>query len=247
MRVRHNFNISIKLRDKIALSIVLVFLTTVYFFLLLNKTATPILLDYAELETTKISSLIINKAVQNQVDDSFDIDELIITTKNESGEIISVDFNTNLVNRALNSITNIIQANLKLLEEGNLELLDLPEDYNTYELEKSNDGLLYYIPFGVVTDIPLIADLGPKIPVKTSLIGSVKSNVRTDLTNYGINNALLKVYIEVEVSEQVILPFVSKRINTKLDIPVAIKLINGSVPKVYGGSISSASPIVGIE
>ena len=138
-----------------------------------------------------------------------EVDEYFATKSNLPIEEIS---------KELDIKVSQVETVLKLLEEGNLELLDLPEDYNTYELEKSNDGLLYYIPFGVVTDIPLIADLGPKIPVKTSLIGSVKSNVRTDLTNYGINNALLKVYIEVEVSEQVILPFVSKRINTKLDI-----------------------------
>ena len=115
---------------------------------------------------------------------------------------------------------------------------------NIYNIEKTGSGIVYYIPFGVVTDIPVIADVGPKIPVKTNLVGSVISNVKTEVIDYGINNVLLKVYIKVMVSEQVILPFISKRINTEIDIPVLIKVIQGSIPSVYGGMFSSTSPLV---
>ena len=238
-----NKSFKIKLRDKIGVVFILIFIGTLYIFFLLNKHATPILLDYAELETTKLATLIINKAVQNHVDQGLSVEELLLTTRNSKDEIISVDFDTFKVNQVLNSITNTIQANLKLLEEGKLELLDMP-DTNLYETEEVSSGILYYIPFGVVTDIPIIADIGPKIPIKTNLVGSVISNVKTEIVDYGINNALLKVYIEVTVSEQVILPFISKRINTQIDIPVMIKLLQGNIPSVYGGLYSAQSPIV---
>ena len=238
-----NKSFKIKLRDKIGVVFILIFIGTLYIFFLLNKHATPILMAYAELETTKLATLIINKAVQNHVDQGLSVEELLLTTRNSKDEIISVDFDTFKVNQVLNSITNTIQANLKLLEEGKLELLDMP-DTNLYETEEVSSGILYYIPFGVVTDIPIIADIGPKIPIKTNLVGSVISNVKTEIVDYGINNALLKVYIEVTVSEQVILPFISKRINTQIDIPVMIKLLQGNIPSVYGGLYSTQSPIV---
>ena len=78
------------------------------------------------------------------------------------------------------------------------------------------------------------------------MVGSVVSNIKSDITNYGINNALLEVSIEVEVSEQVILPFISKRITISQDIPIAIKIIQGTVPKYYGNGLTERSSLLSI-
>ena len=237
------YNFTIKKRNILVIIASLIFVCTLFIFNLLNKHISPILLDYAEIETTKLSTLIINKAVENQVNNNFKPEEMIKTTTNKNGEIVSVDFDTNVVNQNLVSINNTIQSNLKYLEEGKLSLIDMPDLNSPYDLKETTNGIIYQIPFGVITNTPIIADIGPKIPVKTSLIGSVISNVRTEITPYGINNALLKIYIEVTVTEQVILPFISKRINISLEVPVLMKLINGNVPNVYGGNYSVTTPI----
>lgn len=247
MRMKNRFVIRLEKKDFFVMVIFLIFMCTIFIFSLINKYAKPILIDYAEVETTKLSTLIINKAVENQVSNNFDFNSLIKTTTNKNGEIVSVDFDTNLVNQSLVSINNTIQINLKYLEEGKLSLFDFPEINSSYNIGEYDKGIIYQIPFGVITDMPIIADIGPKIPVKTSLIGSVISNVRTDITSYGINNALLKVYIEVTVTEQVILPFLSKRINIKIEVPVLMKIINGSIPNVYGGTYSVTSPLTTSE
>lgn len=245
--MKNRFVIKLKKRDFAVLIVFLVLAFTCIWFALLNKYAKPILLDYASVETTKLSTLIINKAVENQVSNNFNFNDMVKTLTNKNGEIVSVDFDTNLVNQSLVSINNTIQANLKYLEEGKLSLHDFPDINNTYKLDKYSKGIIYQIPFGVITDSPILSDIGPKIPIKTSLIGSVISNVRTDVKEYGINNALLKVYIEVTVTEQVILPFVSKKIDISIEVPVLMKIINGSIPDVYGGGYSVTSPITGTD
>ena len=234
----------IKISDLIVCIFLLVFVMVLFIFYLLNKYATPILLDYALVETTKLSTLIINKAVENK-NNNFDVNDIVNTILNKDGEIISVDFNTHYINESLVSINNTIQTNLKYLEEGKLDLIGIND--TSYKISKLGSGIIYQIPFGVISNCPLISDIGPKIPVKTTLIGSVFSNVRSDITPYGINNALLKVYIEVTVTEQVILPFLSKRIDISLEIPILIKLINGRVPSVYGGMYSVDSPLTKSE
>ncbi len=247
MRLKNRWSFNAKKRDILVVILFLILVCTFFIFHLLNKYISPILLDYAEIETTKLSTLIINKAVENQVSNNFKVEDMIKTTTNKNGEIVTVDFDTNIVNQSLVSINNTIQSNLKYLEEGKLSLIDMPIVSTSYDVEESSSGIIYQIPFGVITDTPIIADIGPKIPVKTSLIGSVISNVRTELTPYGINNALLKIYIEATVTEQVILPFISKRINISLEVPVLMKLINGSIPDVYGGAYSVTSPITSSE
>lgn len=241
MRLKYSSKYFFSKRDIIVFTFILVLCCDYVLFHLLGKYISPILLDYAEMETTKLSTLIINKAVENQISNNFKPDDMIKTITNKNGEIVSVDFDTNVVNQSLVSINNTISVNLKYLEEGKLDLLDIADVNNVYTY-KSDNNIIYQIPLGVITDSPIIADIGPKIPVKTNTIGSVISNVRTDLKEYGINNAILKIYIEVTVTEQVILPFISKKIDISLEVPVLVKIINGSIPEVYGGGYSVSSP-----
>lgn len=245
-KIRLKRKVSFKV-NKVSISIVLILVLVFIWFLILNKEASPILYNYAELETKKLATLVINKAVSNQVSQEMTLDKLIKTTLNDKDEIVSVDFDPVNVNKALNGVTNTVQLNLRLLEEGKLELIDIPDTVSEKISEKEKQkGVVYEIPFGVVLCTPILADLGPKIPVKTKMVGSVVSNIKTKITNYGINNAMLEVFIEVEVSEQVILPFISKRITISQDIPVVLKIIQGTVPKYYGGSMSDRSSLLSI-
>ena len=141
--------------NKFAISLILLLLMILLWFIILNKEATPILYNYAELETKKLATLIINKAVSNQVSQEMTLDKLIKTTLNDKGEIVSVDFDPVNVNKALNGVTNTVQLNLKLLEEGKLDLMDLP-DNNSENIDKSErkKGIIYEIPFGVVFYTP---------------------------------------------------------------------------------------------
>ena len=70
------------------------------------------------------------------------------------------------------------------------------------------------------------------------------SNIETKITNYGINNAMMEISVNIELSEQVILPFVSKKIVYNVNIPIAIKLIQGTVPNYYFNGLSRNSPNV---
>ena len=235
------FSFAIKLRDKIAIIFLLVCFVVLVIFKLINSKVTPILVNYAEVETERIAMAVINKSILSFSDDDR-LEELVLTTVNDENEIISVDFNTSVVNSILYDITNSIEQDLILLDNGKLDELDIPIS-NVYEKDNVS-GIVYYIPFGVVTGSSVIADIGPKIPVKNKLVGAVYSNVKTDVIEYGINNAIVKIYVEVEVNEQVILPFLSKKVTVKSDIPVLVKMVQGKIPSVYGGMFSTTSPLV---
>ena len=211
----------------------------------LNKNVVPVLMSYATSQVRKFSSLIINRAISKQIAEDLSVEDMFIITKSETGEIRTIDFDPIVVNKTLNKIVNTIQLNLKYLEEGKLELLELPDnvliDYNEEELSK---GVIYEIPSGVVFNNSLLANLGPKIPVKLSLIGDIVSNVNTKVTNYGINNALIEVSIYVQVESRVILPFITDTVIVETEIPVAMKLVQGIVPDyLLGGLTNSSVPI----
>ena len=239
-------------KKEIILRKFLIILTLVVFFSFLlihlfSTKATPILLKHAELEAKKLATVIINRAISNQIATEINLDELIITTKNDVGEIQTIDFNPYIVNKVLNAITNSVQLNLKWLQEGKINLIELPDgvtvDYNSTKLK---EGIIYEIPIGLVTQNSFLSNLGPKIPVKLNLVGSVQCNVNTKVNEYGINNAMVEISIRVKVSEKIILPFASKLSEIETDIPVAIKIINGKVPNYYSNGLNKNSDIFSI-
>lgn len=207
---------------------------------IINKKFNPVLLNYAELESRKISSIIINNSVSKNMTNS--VDELFLIVKDENNEINSIDFNPIIINKILTMITNSVQINLKYIEQGKIELLDLNENLlMDYDIEKLKKGIIYEIPSGVVLGNSFLANIGPKIPVKFDLVGDIVSYVNTKVSDYGINNALIEVNIVLKVSEQVILPFASNKIEIETSIPVALKLVQGSVPKYYSNGIDKNS------
>lgn len=235
-------NYKIIILSKFVVILILVLIITFVIIHFFNKKATPILLNYAELETRKLATIIINRAVSKQIASEISLDELIITHKNNDNEIESVDFNPYIVNKVLNSVTNTIQLNLKWLEEGKVDMIELPEGVTMdYDKEKLKNGIIYEIPVGSITKNSFLSNLGPKIPVKLNLIGSVECGINTKVKDYGINNAILQISVNAKVSEQVALPFTSKVITISTDIPVAIKIIEGKVPDYYSSGLSENS------
>lgn len=218
--------------------IIMIVLTLNFISLKVN----PVLLDYAQMEARKIASIIINDAVNQKITNDIDIEELFIITRDTNNEVKTIDFNPIVVNQILTETTILVQSNLRYLEQGKVDMLNLMNnaliDYNQ---DKLKQGIIYEIPSGVIFGNSFLANIGPKIPVKFSLVGDIVGYINTNVTDYGINNALIEVNIVLELSEQVILPFVSEKITIDTTIPVALKLIQGSVPNYYLNGLNSPS------
>ena len=75
------------------------------------------------------------------------------------------------------------------------------------------------IPSGIISNNAILNNLGPKIPVRLSLSGELESYVSTNAENYGINNAIIKISVNIKVSEQIILPITTKKITIENTIP----------------------------
>lgn len=206
----------------------------------------PILIEYAKVETRKIVTIIINKAVSKQLSNNLDLEGLFSTTTTSNEQIVAVDYDPVIVNKILNITTNLIQLNLKAIEDGNIDILeisDIDSNINKSNLEK---GIIYEIPIGIISNNPILSNLGPKIPVKINLIGAVEGNINTKITNYGINSALVEISVNITVTQKVILPFMSDEITIENQIPIAVKIMQGNVPNYYSNGIDSNSGLFSI-
>lgn len=231
-----------KKSQKLMLSIIIILILILISFYGINKKVSPVLVNYAETEIRNLSTMVINRAISKQMVEELNFDELFLIDKNTAGEINTIDFNPQIVNKVLSTCTSTVQLNLKYVEQGKLEEIDIPEILLTqYKKGKKSTGVIYEIPSGAIFNNVLLANLGPKVPVRLNLVGDIESSVRTKITDYGINNALVEVFVTIKVSEQVILPFISKTIQVSTDIPVAMKLISGKIPDSYFGNMGKTS------
>lgn len=229
----------------ITIAILISVMTMTFLFInYYSKKALPIILSYAEAETKKLTILVINKAVTKQIN-NMDTDELFDIAYNKDGEITLIDFNSKKTSKILSTMTSLVELNLRAVEEGKIDMLELPDnslsDYNMNLLEK---GIIVEVPLGIITNSSLLYNIGPKIPVKLSLVGDVITGFSSEVAEYGINNALLKLMIDIKVDTKIILPIVSDQITIDCSIPIAMKVIQGKIPSYYIDGFTTKSNIV---
>ena len=234
-------------KSKVINTIIAIFIFLVLFIIIFinyySNKSRDVLMAYAEAETRKLTVLVINKAITKQMSDSW-ADDIFDIVYNDKGEIVLIDFNSRNSSKILSTMTSLIELNLRAIEEGKIDMLELPlNSLDAYDMDLLDKGIITYIPFGMVTVSSLLYNLGPKIPVKLSLVGDVVTGFSTDVTEYGINNALIKLMIDVKVDTRIILPIISEEINIDASIPIAMKVVQGKIPDYYMNGFSSRSNI----
>ena len=79
--------------------------------------------------------------------------------------------------------------------------------------------------------------------MRIHFIGSVLTNLKTKVTDYGLNNALVELFVHIEFKTQIMSPFDVEEITLKYDAVIASVMIEGEVPNFYGGTIERESSI----
>lgn len=215
----------------IVIFIFLIIFSTI-FLIILNKKAMPVIMNYASVQTKKIGIEVLRNTGTDELNELIDNNNLFSVTQNNNGEIESIDFNTRVINDALKIIAKNVRKRLKEVEKGK----NLPDEiYENILDKKLKNGIIYEVPIGVVFGDSLFSNIGPKIPVKIKYSGNVSLDIKTRVSEYGLNSALIEVYVLVEVTQRTILPFQSKDIKLSSEIPIVIKVIKGSIPYYLQG------------
>ncbi len=232
-----------KKNNKAILFIICIFTIIIISFVMINKIGKKIntsLIKVAENESKKITKLIVNKSVSDYALKDINTQDVFIVEKKTDGSIQTIDLNSKKINIILNKVNEIVYKNLKDLEYGKSIILDSQNDLMINSNIISNKkGVIFNIPIGLITDNSLISNLGPKIPVKILINGNLETQIKTSVENYGINNALFKIFLNIKVSEQIILPLYSKSIVIENDVLLAAKMIQGEIPNYYFNDLNN--------
>lgn len=230
-------------------------MTTIIFVLIIGSSfwlidygIRPTLMNIAEEKTTEFATRTINSAVKSTEKISFD--DLIEMEVDNNGNVSTLGWNSEAVNRALRSATERAEYFLYGMNKG--EQFDV-EDPDLQPMEfgdsvgdlAAKDPTVVEIPLGQATGNSVLANLGPKIPVHFEIVGSLRSDVVHEVKEFGVNAALIEIYIPVEVSIRIVVPFSTRTKEVSTRVFIDSRVIMGEVPDFYSGS-SGDGPILSV-
>ncbi len=176
-------------------------------FLAIERNFRPVIVSIANVRADVLATEAINAAVSEKVARNILYKDLVLLEKDREGRIMMAQINSMEVNRLMAETTIRVQDALKSIR-----------------------GEIIYIPLGQAVDSHLLANYGPRIPVRLIPIGRVNTNVIDTFETAGINQTRHKVYLDIHAEVQIIIPFVSSVIEVVTSVPLADNVYIGEVP-----------------
>lgn len=200
--------------------ILITFLISLFLFIIIfslySKKLNPKLNDYIDfLVKDEIYKKVIksNNFITNE-----EVNDILYIDKNDSNEIVYLDYDIDKTYKLLNKYID--------------------------SLKKDNSkSKILTVPLFIASDNIIISSLGPKIKFKYEIIDNVKGKIKTKVTDFGVNNALVEMYFELEIGYLVVIPMNKKESVLKIEILISSKIINGKVPTFYGKNIFKESGV----
>ncbi|SEO71501.1 sporulation protein YunB [Amphibacillus marinus] len=224
----------------------LFFLISTFFSMLyINNGIKPILLQIAETRNKQFANMAMGVAVGEELSDDIDLADLIQFNYDQNGRVVSYQVNTALENQIQRNVQYRVENYLKLLEQGIVpDEADLDIDLNAVQLDSvRRQSNLIEIPLGQVLGLPLLANLGPKIPVNLEVIGYVNTQVETLIAGIKINNVHIEPVVHIEIGIRTIIPFGSQTALVQQSIPIGSGGYSGEVPLYYNSGSDQELPL----
>lgn len=153
---------------------------------------------------------IITNQITSKVMKKYTYFDFITIHRDENQDIKMIQSNMVNINNFISDVTEQIQK----------EIDNVPEEDIA-------------IRMGSFTGISLLSGRGPKVPIRIFTVGNIKTNVKSEFTNAGINQTLHRLYLEIECEISILTPF--NTINEKIfnQLIIAENIIVGNIPNSY--------------
>ena len=185
----------------------------------INEKLYPQVKQMAVIEASNAASMVIRKAVS-----TIDIQpsECMELTRDETGEIIEINYNTTRMNQIMSECLHVAQSSLDAASNGQM-------DPNTH-LIYYDGGVIYSVHAGYFTGIALFSQFGPKIDVHMKIVSACSGEIQVKSTPYGINCTLLEIDLLITTQMLVVTPFLMTQTPVECRIPLVIQIVQGKIP-----------------
>lgn len=225
---------NLKISKVIYVVVALIFFFTYILINLYSKITSDKLIDVAFIKLNEFMEGFLSNNINFDLLKDDVMKDIIVINKNKDGEILYVSYDMDQAYYALEVVTQELETAISDLENGNKSI-------KSRNIVSGGKGIALKMPFFTGSSSMFLSNLGPSVYVPVNFVGSILTNIKTKITDYGINNALVEIYVTVVLKTDLISPVSEKTNKIDYDVLVASTVINGRVPEVYGGLIQSKS------
>ena len=191
--------------------IVIAVIAALAFIIRLDAMLFPVALQAAEITARSRMNEIINNSTIHAIDRHELVSgDFYSVSVNEEGQLNTLSVNTILINNLSNEIAVYMSREL---------------------MEMDNERV--QIPYGALTGIRVMANMGPMYTVYLMPIGEVMVDYSSSFASVGINQVNFQVWLNVSARMSIINPLQSTEIVLDRKIPLVNTVINAEIPNVF--------------
>lgn len=199
-----------KIKRKIIKFFICLVVAVLISFFIMSKLVNPIIKETGESKISETTNYAVNRAVLSAMQGTISYDDLIHLVTDATGKI------------------TMLQANSIQINSLSRKVIDA-----TYNYIMERIGANLKIPLGSFSGIPLFSGVGPDIIIPTMPYGSVNCVFLSKFVTAGINQTLHKIYLSVNTSITMVLPFNTIHVDDTTEVLVSESLIIGEIPETY--------------
>lgn len=169
----------------------------------------PIFEAMCETKLKSVSTIITNQQ-STIIMNKYQYEELYTIEKDADGNVTVIKANVVPINNMISDLTENIQ----------------------HEFNDASKTQIH-IPIGSLSGSYFFMGLGPDIPVRVSLLGTVDTEIKSEFISKGINQTLHRIYVEFYCNMRIASPLRNYEKSIINQVIVAEHVIVGNIPETY--------------
>lgn len=180
-------------------------------FILIDAQIRPMVHKVASYQGRIIATNIISSSVYSALNsDEFTYETLVKVTKNNIGNVSSIESNMAEINRLQAKITKNINDDFQNISKENIT-----------------------ISTGTLSGINILYGRGPNLTFMLEPVGYVNSRLVSKFTPAGVNQTLHQIILEVNGNVSAVIPGFATNIDVNMNYLIAETVIVGEIPESY--------------
>ncbi len=199
-----------KLKVSFLVLLLLFFVLTGSFVWAFKTQIEPNLEEVGGIRAKVMVQQIVNQAVNGQLYEAGDMEELLIRKTGSDGQMEILQANTQAMNLLMTEISKELQKQYSQREED-----------------------IYFVPLGVLLGDRILSQTRPEIRLRIRPLSVSNIDFKTEFESQGINQTKYKVYLELTSEVKVLAPFTEETFQVATTVLMAEAIILGNVPGSY--------------
>lgn len=198
------------------------------------KQMLPVLDEYGRMQIEQFTSAVLVH-YKREIFTSEALTDWIVVNRDESGEILSIEYDMVSLNQLADQLVYDAESTIYQVQLGGYQAKDDSRYEQVLQKISTEQGVVGRVPLETALSFPLLSILRVQIPVRFKTMTNFSGEIITDVSDYSMNDTLVKISVRVTMNQEMVLPFFHEIYPSEYTFPVALRLIKGRVPEVYLG------------